>query len=86
MTLTPKKLYIDKLDNLVNKCKNTFHRTIKLKPIDIKLSKSVKFSIENNDKDSKLKNRDRVGISKYKTIFAKLCIQIDLKKFLFLKT
>ena len=86
MTLIPKNLYIDKLDDLVNKCKTTFHRTIKMKPIDIKLSISVKFSTENNDKNSKLKNRDRVGISKYKTIFAKRGIQIDLKKFLFLKT
>ena len=41
MTLIPKNLYIDKLDDLVNKCKNTFHRTIKMKSIDIKLSISI---------------------------------------------
>ena len=29
-------MYIDKLDDIVNKCNNTYHRTIKIKPVDVK--------------------------------------------------
>ena len=34
MTLISKNLYINKLDEMVNKYKNTCHRTIKMKPVD----------------------------------------------------
>ena len=33
MTLTSKNVHIDKLDEIVNKCNNKYHRTIKRKPI-----------------------------------------------------
>ena len=36
MTLISKNMYIDKLDDIVNKCNNTYHRTIKMKPVDVK--------------------------------------------------
>ena len=36
MTLISKNVYIDKLDNIVNKYNNTYHRTIKMKPVDVK--------------------------------------------------
>ena len=36
VTAVSKKLYIDKLDNIVNKYNNTFHRTIKMKLVDVK--------------------------------------------------
>ena len=38
VTLIAKNAYIDKLDNMVNKCNNTYNRTIKVKPADIKSS------------------------------------------------
>ena len=28
-------MYIDKLDNIVNKYNNTYHSTIKMKPVDV---------------------------------------------------
>ena len=31
-----KNMYIDKLDDIVNKYSNAYHRTIKMKPIDLK--------------------------------------------------
>ena len=31
-----KKVYIDKLDDIVNKYNNTYHNTIKMKPVDVK--------------------------------------------------
>ena len=35
MTSISKNLYIDKLDDIVDKYKNTYHTTIKMKPIDV---------------------------------------------------
>ena len=45
--LTSKSVYINKLDGLVNKCNNTYHRTIKMKSFDLKASTYFDFSIEN---------------------------------------
>ena len=36
MTSISKNVYIDKLDDIVNEYSNTYHRTIKMKPIDVK--------------------------------------------------
>ena len=35
MTAISKSVFIDKLNDLVNNYNNTYHRTIKLKPIDV---------------------------------------------------
>ena len=71
MTLISKNVYIDKLDDIVNEYNNTYHRTIKMKPVDIKDNTYIDFEKEVNDKDSKFKIGDRIRISKYKNIFAK---------------
>ena len=31
-----KNVYIDKLNDIANKCNNTYHRTIKVKPVHVK--------------------------------------------------
>ena len=49
----------------------TIHRTIKMKPVDVKDNTYVDSNNEVNDKDPKFKVGDHVGISKYKNIFAK---------------
>ena len=36
MTSISKNVYIDKLDNIINKYNNTYHSTIKMKPTDVK--------------------------------------------------
>ena len=36
MTAISKNVYIDKLDDLVNEYNNTYHRAIKMKPVDVK--------------------------------------------------
>ena len=36
MTSVSKNVSIDKLDDLVNKYSNTYHSTIKMKPVDVK--------------------------------------------------
>ena len=71
MTSRSKNLYVDKLDEKINKFNNTYHRTIKKKPADVNPSMHINFNKENYDKDPKFKIGDIVRISKYKNIFAK---------------
>ena len=71
MTAISKNIYFDVLDDIVNKYNNTVHRTIKMKPIDVKDNTYVDSRKEVNDKDLKFKIGDHVRISKNKNIFAK---------------
>ena len=71
MTSIPKNVYIDKLDDIVNEYNKTYHRTIKMKPIDVKDSTYINIDKEVNDKDPKFKVGDHLRISKHKNIFAK---------------
>ena len=71
MTLVSKNVYIDKLDDIVDEYNNTYHRTIKMKPVDVKDNTYIDFKKEVNDRDPKFKVGDHVRISKYKNIFAK---------------
>ena len=36
MTSIPKNVYINKLDDIMNKYNNKYHRTMKMKPVDVK--------------------------------------------------
>ena len=71
MVSISKNVYIDKLDDIVNKCNNTYHKTIKIKPVDINSSMYIDFNEENNKKSAKSKVGDNVRITKYKNIFAR---------------
>ena len=71
MTSVSKNVYIDKLDDIVSKYNNTYHRTIKMKPVDVKDNTYIDFKKDVNDEDPKFKVGDHVRISKYKNIFAK---------------
>ena len=70
MTSISKNVYVDKSDDIVNKYNDTYHSTIKMKPVDVKSCIYIDSSKENNSKDSKFKIGDIVRISKYKNIFA----------------
>ena len=59
---------ISQVTYLIN---NIYHRTIKVKPIDVKSGTYMGFDVKNNDKDLKFKFGDHVRISKYKDIFTK---------------
>ena len=73
MTSIPKNVYIDEFDNIVKKYNNTYHRKIKMKPVDVMSNTYIESSKEINDKDRKFK------------IFAQnITLQIK-KKFLSLK-
>ena len=71
MTSVSKNMYIDKLDDIVNEYNNSYHRTIKMKPVDVKDNAYIDSSKEVNDKGSKFKVGDHVRLSKYKKIFTK---------------
>ena len=70
MNSISKNVYIDRLDYIVNEYNNAYHRTIIVKPVDVKDYTFIDFKKEVNDKDSKYKVGDHVRISKYKNIFA----------------
>ena len=71
MTSISKNVYIDKLDDIVDEYNNTYHTTIKMKPIDVEDNTYINTDKKTNVKDPKFKVGDRVRISKYKNIFAK---------------
>ena len=64
-------MYIDKLDDIVNEYNSTKHRTVKMRPINVKDNTYIDFGKELNDNDPRFKVGDRVIISKYEGIFAK---------------
>ena len=64
-------MHIDKLDDIADEYNNTYHRTIKIKPIDVKDNTYININKEVNDNDPKFKVGDHVKISKYKNILAK---------------
>ena len=66
-----KNVYIDKLEDIVGEYNNTYHRTIKKKPVDVKDNTYIDFKKEVNDKDPKFKVGGRVRISRYKNTFGK---------------
>ena len=63
MTAISKNVYFDVLNDIVGKYNNTYHKTIKMKPTDVKSDSFAQCNEESNEKD--------VRISKYKDIFAK---------------
>ena len=64
MTLIPKNVYIDQLNNIVNKYNNTCHSITKIKPVDITSSTYIDFDKSNSKEHPELEVGDHVRISK----------------------
>ena len=64
MTSLLKNVYIDILDNIVNKYNKTYS-TIKIKPINVKSSIYSDFGKENDEKDPEFKVGDPLRTLKY---------------------
>ena len=82
MSSISKTVFIDKLDDIVNKYNNTYHSTIKMKPSDVKSNTNIDSSQKINHKNLNLK---LVTLLEYQniTIFRQMVtLQIDLKTFL----
>ena len=71
MTAISKNVYFHVLHDIVDEYNNTYHKTIKMKPIDLKSYSFAKYNEESNEKDPRFKAGDHVRISKYKNNFAK---------------
>ena len=71
MTAISKKVCFNVLDDIVDEYNNTYHRTIKMKPIGIKSDSIAEYNEESSGKDAKFEIDDHVRISKYKNIFGK---------------
>ena len=67
-------MYIDKLDDIINKYSNTYHRTIEMKSIDVKSNTYIDFNKENYNDSPKSKVGNHVRTWKYKHIFAKVYV------------
>ena len=81
-----KNVYFVVLNDIVDKCNNTFQRTTKMKPIDVKPDTYAEYSVDSNEKDPKFKVSNHVKISKdknvkYKNVFLKDILIIGLVKF-----
>ena len=64
-------MYLNDLDDTVNKCNKAYHSAIKMKPDDVKSSTFIDSAKETNEKDSKFNVGGHVRLSKYKNIFEK---------------
>ena len=69
MTSVCKNIYFNVLDDIVDEHSNSYHRTIKMKPINVTDSVFVEYSEESNKKDPKFEVGDHVRISTYKNVF-----------------
>ena len=69
MNSVSKNVYLDKLNDTVNKYNSACHSTIKVKPVDVISSACIDSSKEINGKVPKFKIGDIVRISKYKICY-----------------
>ena len=64
-------MYFNVLNYIIDEYNNTYYRTIKIKPIDVKSGSFAEYNKESKEKDPKFKVNDHVRISKYKNIVDK---------------
>ena len=71
ITSIKKNVHIDKSNDIVDKHNNIYHRTIKMKPVDVKKKNTyINSSIETIDQNPKFKIGDIVRVSNYKKSFS----------------
>ena len=71
MTAISKNVYFDVLVDVIDGYNNTYHKTIKMKPVHVESNSFAEYNEESNEKDPKFKVGDHVRISKFKNVFAK---------------
>ena len=76
MTSISKNVYINKLDDIVNKYKNKYHSTIKMKSVDVKSSTYIDSSKDN------LKLVIPLEYENIKKFLRKAMFETGLKKYL----
>ena len=58
MACNSKNVYVEKLDDIICKYYNRYHRTIKTNYIDVQTRTYIDFDVENNDKEPKFEVGD----------------------------
>ena len=71
LTSISKNMHIDKLDDIINEYNNKYHRTIKIKPVDVEDNTYIDSMELHPIKDPKFKVGDHLRISKYRNMFTK---------------
>ena len=51
MRVVSKSIYFDNLNVIVDKYDNTYHQTIKVKPMDLKPNSYAEYNFDSNEKD-----------------------------------
>ena len=85
MTSVSKNVYIDKLDDIIDKYNDTYHSTIKMKAVEVKLNTYLDCSKVVKKLMIKILNLKLVIMLEYQNIIfflKKFTLQIDLKKLL----
>ena len=80
MTSVSKNIYIDKLDDIVNKYNNTYHSTIQMKRADVKSNTYIESSQKINDKNPKFKLVILLEYQNIEIFLQKVTLEIGLKK------
>ena len=80
MTSVSKNIYIDKLDDIVNKYNNTYHSTIQMKRADVKSNTYIESSQKINDKNPKFKLVILLEYQNIETFLQKVTLEVGLKK------
>ena len=62
MTAISKNVYFDVLDDIVDEYNNTYHKTIKMKPVDVGDDSFGEYNEESNEDDPKFKVGDHARI------------------------
>ena len=74
MPAVSKNVYFDVLDDIVNKYNNTFHKTIKMKPIDVQSDSYAEYNVDSNENDPKFKVDYHFEIQKH--FFLTVCSKL----------
>ena len=85
MTSVSKNVYIDKLDDIIDKYNDTYHSTIKMKAVEVKSNTYLDYSKVVKKLMIKILNLKLVIMLEYQNIIfflKKFTLQIDLKKLL----
>ena len=64
MSVLSKKVYFKLIYYILDKYNNTYQKSIKMKPMDVKSNSYAEFTVDSNAKEPKFKIGDHVRISK----------------------
>ena len=81
-SVVAKTVYFDVLNDIVDEYNNTYHKTIKMKPIDVKSDSFAKYNEESNEKTLNLKQVIMSEFQRTKILLLKDMLLIGVKKVL----